>query len=336
MNFSTAYELRYRDTDVEQPDVKTNEFIENQLRRRTIRRYDPDRKISTEQLNYLFAAAQSSPSGSGAASWSVITLTTPEEKQRFAAASGTVISDTDPINKRCFEDCSVFVIWLMDNYKTEQAIRLVADKQIPDDVRNLLPERLQPGAGTARPTSRDPNKLFEADPHVAHLDQSYYSFRAMTDATIAAQTFVMCAESIGLATMYMGSIAHCDTSSFKNELNLPDKTFPIFGMCVGYEHPGGSDHNGVDRPVGVLNYFRRNPDLKIKPVQPLALVVHKGQYDKTVIIPNLLKYNEIVWNYSKTVNPVRTSDHMICRTVARTKTVVNHIEQMRDMGNKFL
>lgn len=333
----TPYELRYRDVQVKQPNVETNEFIEKHLQRRTIRKYDPNRKISTEQLNYLFAAAQAAPSSSGAGSWSVITLTSPEEKQRFAAAAGAVISDTDPINKRCFEDCSVFVIWLLDNYKTEQAIRLVANKQIPDDIsKKLLPERLQPGADTARPTSRDPNKLFEADPHVAHLDQSYYSFRAMADCIVAAQTFAMCAESLGMGTMYMGSIAHCDLGSFKNQLNLPDKTFPIFGMCVGYEHPGGSDHNGVDRSEVVLNYLRRNPDLKIKPVQPLELVVHQGWYDHSKVKPNLLKYNEIVWNYSKTVSPVHISDHMVCRTVARTKVVVNHIEQMRGMGNKFL
>lgn len=247
----TPYELRYKDANVTQPDVRTNGFIEKQFRRRTIRRYDPDKKISTEQLNYLFAAAQTAPSSSGAGSWSVITLTTAEEKERFRLAAGSVLDGTDPINKQCFEDCSVFVIWLMDNYKIEQSIRLVADNQIPDDIRNLLPERLQPGAGTARPTKDDPNKLFEADPHIAHLDQSYYSFRAMMDATIAAQTFVMCAESLGLGTMYMGSIAHCDLSSFKNELNLPAGTFPVFGMCVGYEHPEGSDHNDRTSHSGV-------------------------------------------------------------------------------------
>ena len=332
----TPYELRYRDAQVKQPKVETNDFIEKHLQRRTIRRYDPNRKISTEQLNYLFAAAQAAPNGTGAGSWSAITLTTPEEKQRFASAAGSALSATDPINKQCFDDCSVFVIWLLDNYKIEQSIRLVADKQIPDDVRNLLPERLKSGAETATPTDRDPDRLFEADPHVAHLDQSYYFFRAMIDASIAAQTFTMCAESLGMGTMYMGSIIGCTLSSFKNELNLPDRTYPVFGMCVGYEHPGGSDHNGVDRSVAILNHLKANPDLKIKPVQPLELVVHQGWYDHSKVKPNLLKYNEIVWNYSKNLNADHPSDYLVCRTVAKTRFVGNIMTHMRGMGNKFL
>lgn len=332
----TPYELRHRTGDITQPNVETNEFIEDHLRRRTIRRYDPNRKISTDQLNYLFTAAQAAPNSSGAGSWSVITLTTAEEKQRFAQAAGAVLDGTDPRNKQCFDDCSVFVIWLLDNHKLAQAIKLVAENQIPDEIRNLLPSRLKPGAETARPAAAADGKLFDPEPHIAHLDQSYYSFRAMTDAIIAAQTFVMCAESLGMATMYMGSIAHCNLSSFKNELNLPDKTFPIFGMCVGYEHPAGSDHNGIAQPAHILNYLNNNPDLKIKPVQPLELVVHPGQYSHDAMNQALIKFNNTLWNYSKVVNPNYTSDYLVCRVVGRTKTAVNHIEMMRAMGNKFL
>ena len=332
----TPYELRYRDADVTQPNVETNEFIENHLRRRTIRRYDPNRKISEDQLNYLFAAAQAAPNSSGAGSWSVITLTTAEEKQRFARAAGDVLSGTDPRNKQCFDDCCVFVIWLLDNHKLAQSIKLVAENQIPSHIRNLLPSRLKPGAETAEPVATAAGKLFDPDPHIAHLDQSYYSFRAMTDCVIAAQTFAMCAESLGMATMYMGSIAHCNLSSFKNELNLPDKTFPIFGMCVGYEHPEGSDHNGIERPQQILNYLNNNPDLKIKPIQPLELVVHPGQYNHDTMDQALIKFNNTLWNYSKIVNPNYSSDYLVCRVVGRTKTVVNHIEMMRAMGNKFL
>ena len=333
----TPYELRYRDAQIKQPEVETNDFIEKHLRRRTIRRYDPNRKISTDQLNYLFAAASAAPNGTGAGSWSAITLTTQEEKQRFAAAAGSVLDATDPLNKKCFDECSVFVIWLLDNYKIEQAIRLVADKQIPDDIVELLSTRLKPGAEkTATPTGRDPNKLFDAEPHVAHLDQNYYTFRAMIDACIAAQTFVMCAESLGLGTMYMGSISGCNLTSFKNELNLPDKTFPVFGMCVGYEHPDGSDHNGVDRSAPVLHHLKVNPDLKIKPIQPLELIIHQGWYDHSKVRPNLLKYNEIVWNYSKIVDAYRPNDYLVCRTVAKTRFVGNIMTHMQGMGNKFL
>jgi hypothetical protein len=158
----------------------------------------------------------------------------------------------------------------------------------------------------------------------------------MTDCIIAAQTFVMCAESLGMATMYMGSIAHCNVESFRNELNLPPRTFPVFGMCLGYEHPRGSDHNGIERPDYALRLFKRQPELLIKPVLPLEAVVYPGQYSTENIDHQLEEFNKIMWEYSKTANTVRPSDYLACRVVARTKRVINHAEMMRSMGNKLL
>lgn len=332
----SPYELRYRRADVVQPQVDTNEFIERHLTRRTIRRYDPERKLSQDQLNYLFTAAQCAPNSSGASSWSAITLTTAEEKQRFIQAAGPVLDGTDHRNSKCIEDCSVFVIWVLDNYKLVRGIEQVAQGLINEEIKNILASRLNPGAETAKPDLNSHDKLFEAEPHIQHLDQSYYTFRALTDCTIAAQTFVMCAESLGMATMYMGSIAHCDVNSFKNELNLPPRTFPIFGMCVGYEHPGGSDHNGIERPDYALRLFKYQPDLKIKPLLPLAAMIHSGRYNSDDLDRHLQEFNQTMWEYSKTANPIRPSDYLACRVVARTKWAVNHIEMMRSMGNKLL
>jgi nitroreductase len=316
--------------------VATNEFIERHLARRTIRHYDPARTITQEQLNYLFTAAQCSPSASGAGSWSAITLTTRKEKQRFMQAAGMSLDNTDQRNKKCFEDCSVFIIWVLDNYKIERAIKLVAQGFVDDDIKNILESRLVAGAETARPSPNAQGELFTAQPHVDLLDQNYYTVRALTDCVIAAQTFVMCAESLGMATMYMGSIAQCNISSFKNELNLPDRTFPMFGMCVGYEHPGGSDHNGIAQPQYVLNLFKQRPDLKIKPVLPLEAVVYPGEYNTENIDQYLREFNQTLWEYSKTANPIRPSDYLACRVTARTKRVPDQFKLMRDMGNKLL
>lgn len=332
----TAYELRYRREDTKQPTVQTNEFIERHLRRKTVRHFDINKKIDPAQLNYLFTCAQAAPSSSGAGSWSAIVLTTPEEKESFREHAGEVLGDVDIFNRLAFQTCSAYIIWVLDNFKLQRGIELVANKKASAKALNFLNSRLKPGAGTAIPDWTNPDQLFDPAKHSEWMDQSYYSFRAMTDCTVAAQTFVMCAESLGIKTMYMGSLAHCNISSFKNQLNLPDRTFPIFGMCVGYETKQGTDHNGVPRQPDILRRFKSNPDWSVKPVMPLSAVVHQGRYNPDIIDQNLLEYNEVLMNYNDAIDPLRGGDYLVVRVTGRVKRVVNHIEQMRAMGNKFL
>ena len=336
MTKPTAYELRYRRSDYTQPQVETNEFIEQHLRRRTIRLFDSHKKVSTEQLNYLFTCAQAAPCSSGAGSWSAIVLTTPEEKQHFKLHAGEVLDNADDVNTAAYNTCSAYIIWCLDNYKIQRGIELVAERRAHPDSLALLNDRLKPGAETATPDWSNQDRLFDADRHSAWLDQSYYSFRAMTDCTVAAQTFVMCAESLGIKTMYMGSLAHCNVASFKDVLQLPDRTFPIFGMCVGYEHPWGTDQNGIFRSTTISNNFKKYPDWLVKPVMPLTSVVHHGAYNKDIIDSALLEYNETLREYTSQVHPNRKGDYLVVRVTGRVKLVVNHIEQMRKMGNKFL
>jgi nitroreductase len=332
----TPYELRYRRQDCAQPDVRSNEFIERHLARKSVRHYDPLRKIAQKQLDYLFACAQAAPSSSGAGSWSAVVLTTAEEKERFRIASGPVLHGPDIHNTQAFLDCSAFIIWLADNYKIQRGIELVAQGKPSMASLALLNTRLKPGAESAKPDWSNLNNLFDAKTHTDLLDQSYYGFRAVHDATIAAQTFIMCAESLGMNTLYMGSIAHCNISSFKQELNLPDRTFPIFGTCIGYEHPDGSDHNGLPRHIEAIERFKKHPDWNIKPVMPQRAVVHYGQYCPEVLDDALLEYNETLTDYFKIVEPVRPSDYLVARVTGRVKQAVNHIEQMKSMGNKML
>ncbi|WP_150539412.1 NADPH-dependent oxidoreductase [Actinobacillus vicugnae] len=53
------------------------------------------------------------------------------------------------------------------------------------------------------------------------------------DATIAAQNLVLAAESIGLGTVYLGSILN-DSQRMIELLNLPKLTFPVFALAIGY------------------------------------------------------------------------------------------------------
>jgi len=58
-------------------------------------------------------------------------------------------------------------------------------------------------------------------------------FQAFTDACITAQNVVNAAESMGLGTVYLGSILN-DSRKICKILKLPKLTFPVLGLGIGY------------------------------------------------------------------------------------------------------
>lgn len=58
-------------------------------------------------------------------------------------------------------------------------------------------------------------------------------FQAFTDSCITAQNIVNAAESLGLGTVYLGSILN-DSEKICEILKLPQLTFPVVGLGIGY------------------------------------------------------------------------------------------------------
>lgn len=56
---------------------------------------------------------------------------------------------------------------------------------------------------------------------------------AMTDASLAIQNVNVAAESLGLGTVFLGSVLN-DAPAVIELFNLPNMTFPILGLAVGY------------------------------------------------------------------------------------------------------
>lgn len=59
---------------------------------------------------------------------------------------------------------------------------------------------------------------------------------AITDATLAAQNAVAAAESLGLGTVYIGSIRN-HIEAVAAELGLPPRVLPVTGLSIGYPDP---------------------------------------------------------------------------------------------------
>nr|WP_315318230.1 NADPH-dependent oxidoreductase [Schaalia odontolytica] len=95
---------------------------------------------------------------------------------------------------------------------------------------------------------------------------------AVEDALLAAQNVVVAAESIGLGTVYLGSIL-ADPRATVKALELPELTFPIVGLLVG--HP--------DQDPGQ------------KPRMPLSVMTAKNTY------PRVESYSETLADYDHEV-----------------------------------
>jgi nitroreductase len=81
---------------------------------------------------------------------------------------------------------------------------------------------------------------------------------ACLDVALAAQNAVVAAESIGLGTVYIGAMRN-DPERVSALLELPQQSFVVFGLCVGY---------ATDQSAG-----------EVKPRLPQSMVVHHERYD---------------------------------------------------------
>lgn len=81
---------------------------------------------------------------------------------------------------------------------------------------------------------------------------------ACIDVALAAQNAVVAAESIGLSTVYIGAMRN-DPERVAKLLGLPQQSFVVFGLCVGY---------AAEKAEG-----------EVKPRLPQSIVVHHERYD---------------------------------------------------------
>ncbi|MFM1539029.1 NADPH-dependent oxidoreductase [Helcococcus bovis] len=75
--------------------------------------------------------------------------------------------------------------------------------------------------------------LQEADAPEDHTNDVDRLFSSFTDAAIMAQNVANAAESLGLGIVYFGSILN-DARKIVEILDLPEHTFPVVGMGIGY------------------------------------------------------------------------------------------------------
>ena len=243
MNEKSAYQKRFGGS-VEDSKYPPNDFIQQVLGRSTIRGFT-NQPLADGQLELLVAAAQSAPTSGMLQTWSVIALSDAESKARLINSphSQNIMGSVDSYNVTALNGCAVFLIWVADLHRVDNILQAHAVE------RNI-----------------DADLLLQTSRAEFHL-------KAVIDATIAAQTFALAAESQGLGVMYCGAVRQIPAEHFITNFNLPPLTFPLFGMAVGY-------------PNKFVQAVKR-----IKPRLPTDIVLHHGSYKTFDNMAKLDQYN---------------------------------------------
>jgi nitroreductase len=241
----TPYQQRYG-LPVPNPEATANEFITNLLKRTSCRKFQ-DRPLEPGVLELLIAAAQSAPTSGMLQTWSVIALTTPEQKAKLfnGKSNDLIIGNIDSHNTVAINTSAVVLIWLADLSRLELVLKNV---EASDKIK-------------------------------AQVTRAEYHLKAIVDATIAAQTFFLAAESMGIIGTYCGAIRQLPMEFFEREFNLPKYTFPVFGTVHGYD---------------TISEYRI-----VRPRLPSELVLHHGTYNKMEDLSQLNEYNKVHTRKSK-------------------------------------
>lgn len=94
----------------------------------------------------------------------------------------------------------------------------------------------------------------------------------VVDAALAAQNLAVAAESLDLGICYLGSIRN-NTKKIIEILDLPEGTFPVVGMAVGYKNSNGSFKERL--PLDTVYFENSYPEFE-------AVEESLNEYDETI------------------------------------------------------
>jgi nitroreductase len=246
MTFSNPFHARYGRDDIPLPDQQPNSFTENLLKRTSCRNFLPT-PLPNGTLELLIAAAQSAPTSGMLQTWSVISLNVEDRKKLLSSQYRNIIGGVDTSNFTAIETCSIFLIWLADLNRTNFILQ---NTDAPPETKS-------------------------------QVDKAEFHLKAVVDATIAAQTLFMTAESMGISGTYMGAIRQLPATFLQDTFNLPKYTFPLFGMAIGYP------------AMQILSRLPTPPLVSPRPRLTQDFILHHSTYKPMSSLSELKDYNTV-------------------------------------------
>lgn len=152
----------------------------------------------------------------------------------------------------------------------------------------------------------------ESNSHEKSISNIERFFSGFTDAVLTAQNIVTAVESLDLGAVFLGSILN-DASRIIDLLNLPELTFPVVGLGIGYP----------------------NQDPQLKPRMDMKLRVFENEYK---IFDNYLEevkeYDEEMQTYYDLRDANRRVDSFSKQVVSQTKNVIPKRSEMLNIIRK--
>lgn len=214
-----------------------NTTLDVLLAHRSVRRWT-EKDVSENTVRTILAAAQSGSSSSNQQVVSAVVVRSAETKAALAEVAG-------PRQAPHLTTAPVVVVWLID-YSRARSIAA--------------------GSSAAGGPGAD----------LGALDFLDAALVGATDIGIAGQNAVVAAESLGLGTVFLGSL-RSDAARVSEILGLPDGVVPFLGLELGYPDPS--------EPAGV------------KPRLPQDLIVHRERYDPALPAHGTSDYDQAMSDY---------------------------------------
>lgn len=137
-------------------------------------------------------------------------------------------------------------------------------------------------------------------------------FQAVTDAALMAQNIVNAAERIGLGAMFLGSILN-DAEAICDLLNLPQLTFPVVGLGLGYP----------------------NQDPQVKPKMAMELRVFENTYHTfDHYLETFKDYDDEMITYYDLRNTAKHVDSFSDQAFAKMQAVIEKRQDLLDVIRK--
>lgn len=218
-----------------------NDTVETITAHRSVRLWQ-DKDVDDATLKTILAAAQSAPSSSNKQTVSVIAVRDRTLKEQLASIGKQMSSHV--------ATAPVVLLWLIDF------------SQIRFHARNAAAAEAGAAgaAGAGEDDAAEIHGVSTRPPHdLGSLDYLDEPVTTVLDIGIVSQSAAIAAESLGLGTVYLGSMRN-DIGAVQEILDIPQDVVPFLGLAMGYGDP--------DENAGV------------KPRLPMDLFVHHDRYDR--------------------------------------------------------
>ena len=137
-------------------------------------------------------------------------------------------------------------------------------------------------------------------------------FQGFTDSALAAQNLVVAVESLGLGANYLGSILN-DSEKICEILELPQLTFPVVGLSLGYP----------------------NQDPQLKPRMDIKLRLFENSYKVfDSYVKELKDYDEEMQTYYDLRDANSRVDSFTDQVARRVENVIDQRQQLVNVIRK--